>query len=79
MPDLYKGIFNYHGEKMEEWVRANSPDQAFRLMTARIGVASGKTAYSVRQYFDSKFDRFFIRKYTQNGGKDEQSSQHDNA
>lgn len=51
---LYRGKFNWSGELIEEWVRADSETQAFRLLCARIGVLKGHTAYSVRQKFAGK-------------------------
>ena len=51
---LYHGIFNWSGQPIEEWVRATSEAQAFRLLCARIAVLKGRTAYSVRQRFAGK-------------------------
>ncbi len=65
---LYKGTFNWKGEVKEEWVRAYSKDQAFRLMTLRIAVALGnKTHYDVRQYFESKAQSYDIEKVKEDG------------
>lgn len=58
---LYQGLFNYQGEQIEEWVRAESEAQAFRLLTARIGMAKEKTAYTVRQYFNGKEQSYEIK------------------
>ena len=51
MRHLYQGKFNNHGQIIEEWVRAENKEQAYVLLTARLGVTLGKTAYSIRQYF----------------------------
>jgi hypothetical protein len=64
---LYKGSFNWKGEKREEWVRAHSKDQAFRLMSARMAVALGKTSYDVRTYFLSKANSFDIQEVREDG------------
>lgn len=51
---LYRGLFNWSGQPIEEWVRATSEAQAFRLLCARIAVLKETTAYSVRQRFSGK-------------------------
>lgn len=51
---LYHGKFNLHGQILEDWVRAYSKDQAFRLLCAHLSVQLQQTATSVRTYFERK-------------------------
>ena len=66
---LYQGTFNWKGEVHEEWVRAYSLDQAFRLLTARLGVKLNKTAYTIRQYYqgDGKAQSYTIKEVKEDG------------
>lgn len=64
---LYNGIFNYQGEKHDEWVRAASEAQAFRLLTARLGTKLNTTAYAVRQYFNGREQSYTIREEKEDG------------
>jgi len=63
---LYKGTFNWYGEKIEEYVRAYTPEQAMRLMCSRIGAGKDRTGSSVRMYF-SKGDRYKITEVKEDG------------
>jgi hypothetical protein len=58
---LYQGIFNWKGEHYDDWVRAHSKDQAFRLLTARLSTALNTTAFTVRQYFTQKAHSYEIK------------------
>jgi hypothetical protein len=51
---LWHGKFNWHGQVLEDWTRAESKAQAFVFMTARLGVEVGTTSYAVRNYFAGK-------------------------
>lgn len=63
---LYRGIFNWSGQVMTEYIRANSEDQAYRLLCARIAMTKGQTAYSVRQRFAGKAS-YTIQEVKENG------------
>ena len=67
--NLYQGTFNWKGEQYEEWVRAYSKDQAFRLLCARLGVTLNRTADSVRGYFLSKAHSYEIKEVKEDGNK----------
>ena len=66
---LYQGNFNWKGEQREEWVRAYSKDQAFRLLCARLSVTMNRTADSVRKYFLSKANSYEIKEVKEDGNK----------
>ena len=65
---LYSGTFNYKGERKEDFVRAYSKDQAFRILTARLSVDLNTTAYVVRQYFTQKAQSYEIKEVKEDGG-----------
>ena len=48
---LYRGTFNYSREILEEWCRADSEAQAWRLLTARVAMQKDVTAYDARMRF----------------------------
>lgn len=58
---LYKGTFNWQGQVMEDWVRAQSEDHAYVLLTARLAVEIGTTSYSVRNYFKARPRQYTIK------------------
>jgi hypothetical protein len=64
---LYQGFFNWKGETHEEWVRAYSKGQAFRLLTARLSVTLNTTAFTVRQYFTQKANSDEIKEVKEDG------------
>lgn len=57
---LYKGEFNLSGEKHEEYVRAYSEEQAFRLLCTRLGALTGKTGSSVQIFFKNRPNSYDI-------------------
>lgn len=64
---LYNGIFNYKGSRKEDFVRAYSIEQAFRLLCARLSVDLNTTAYAVRQYFSQKAQSYEIKEVKEDG------------
>ena len=57
---LYKGTFNISGELIEEFVRAYSKEQAFRLLCSRLGALHNKTGSSLQKYFIGKAHSYQI-------------------
>ena len=57
---LYRGKFNISGEVLEEYVRAYSKEQAFRLLCSRLGALHNKTGSSLQKYFIGKAHSYQI-------------------
>ncbi len=53
MKKLYKGTFNNRGEALVDYVRADTEQHAYMILTARLGVALGITTYTARQRFST--------------------------